>query len=71
MRRIDSRAVCAALFLCLALAACDGGGSAGPSSAPSSSAPSANSQQAANAEDNPPGPPVMHWAPDSGASNAH
>ncbi|WP_143808995.1 hypothetical protein [Paraburkholderia susongensis] len=74
MRRIDLRAVWAAPLLCCVLAACDGSGSTGT---PVSQ--SANSQQMAgsdantnqSAEDNAPGEPVMHWAPDAGTSNAH
>ncbi|MDR3099910.1 MAG: hypothetical protein LBV73_22940 [Paraburkholderia sp.] len=84
MRRIDSRAVWAALLFSLALAACGGSDSGG-----SSASPSANSQQNgqqnnqpgsqqmagasanASAEDNSPGAPEMHWAPGAGASGAH
>lgn len=80
MRRIDSRAVWAAVLLSLALAACDGSGSGDPSASPAANGQQ-NSQQngqqmagaSANtsAEDNPPGAPDMHWAPDSSASGAH
>lgn len=78
MRRIDSRAVWAALLFSLALAACDGSGD--PSASPGANSQQngqQNSQQMAganastSAEDNPPGAPEMHWAPDSGASGAH
>jgi len=86
MRRIDSRAVWAALLFSLALAACDGSGNADSSASPgannqqnSQQSNQQNSQQMAganananaNAEDNPPGAPEMHWAPGSGASGAH
>jgi len=80
MRRLDSRAVWAAVLFSLALAACDGSGSGDPSASPAANGQQ-NSQQngqqmagaSANtsAEDNPPGAPDMHWAPDSSASGAH
>ncbi len=84
MRRIDSRAVWAAVLLSLALAACDGSGSGDPSASPGANSqqnglqnnPQSSQQMAGasantSAEDNPPGAPDMHWAPDSSASGAH
>ncbi|MFM0041220.1 hypothetical protein PQR05_30950 [Paraburkholderia sediminicola] len=68
MHRLRSAALCAALLLTVALAAC-GDGSSG-----SSAAPAANSQTPAsdaNAQEPSSGTPVVHWAPDSGASAAN
>ena len=90
MHRIDPRAVWAALFFSLALAACDGSGSTDSSASPSANSQPGgeqsnpqdgqqNSQQMAgtgananaSAEDNAPGAPDMHWAPNSSANAAH
>ena len=82
MRRFDTRAICAALLFSLVLAACGGSDSDGSSASPGASNQQSNmqnSQQMAGAsananasgEDNAPGTPDMHWAPDSSASGAH
>ncbi|HZZ02099.1 hypothetical protein [Paraburkholderia sp.] len=69
MHRLRSAALCAALLLTVALAACGDGSSSG-----SSAAPAANRQTPAsdaNAQESSSGTPVVHWAPDSGASAAN